>query len=297
MSRRVVLQRLRDAGRAKVAPGCVCERGDVVDTGAVSGDVGVAGEWESREICDVEEESGDGDVVDCDDGGGDVTESVSNDNITGDDNNITGDDNNITGDDNNVTNNITNNNTNNNTNTNTTIITDSNSTGLISDIRRRLSATLTDALPDTPLDDSPADSLPADLELISNDAYNSVVSLALSHAAPAHTRLQRGSARHHAARVPASGALLDAATRAGRYGAGGDVADGELVAVGEALLPGQVAVLLLSAAATVRAERPRDAVFDEGRHRGGRDGSGKDDHLAVAAAAERNACDCDAIAT
>lgn len=189
MSRRVVLQRLRDAGRAKVAPGCVCERGDVVDAGAVSGDVGVAGEWESREICDVEEKSGDGDVVDCDDGGGDVTESVSNDNITGDDNNITGDDNNITNNNitnNNVTNNITNNNTN---NTNNTIITDSNSTGLISDIRRRLSATLTDALPDTPLDDSPADSPPADLELISNDAYNSVASLALSHAAPAHTRL------------------------------------------------------------------------------------------------------------
>lgn len=160
----------------------------------------MAGEWESREICDVEEESGDGDVVDCDDGGGDVTESVSNDNITGDDNNITGDDNNITNNitsnitnsnitNNNVTNNITNNNTNNTTTTNTTIITDSNSTGLISDIRRRLSATLTDALPDTPLDDSPADSLPADLELISNDAYNSVASLALSHAASAHTRL------------------------------------------------------------------------------------------------------------
>ena len=54
MMRRVVLQRVRDAGRAAVAPGGVCGRGDEFDEGAVSGDVGMGGEWESREICDVE---------------------------------------------------------------------------------------------------------------------------------------------------------------------------------------------------------------------------------------------------
>lgn len=58
MMRRVVLQRVRDAGRAAVAPGGVCGRGDEFDEGAVSGDVGMGGEWESREICDVEGESG-----------------------------------------------------------------------------------------------------------------------------------------------------------------------------------------------------------------------------------------------
>ena len=282
MMRRVVLQRVRDAGRAAVAPGGVCGRGDEFDEGAVSGDVGMGGEWESREICDVEGESG-GSVIECDgdddDDDDDITNNITNNmvvntitdntitnnipdkNITNNNitnNNITN--NNITNNipDKNITNNITNNNitdntvTNNITNTITnntpTPLPDTNSTGLISSIRRRLSATLPDTLDDT-LDDA-LDATP-DLELISNDAYNSVSLSLPSHAASSHPRLQRGSPRHHAARVPAAGPLLDAAARAGRYDTGGDLTGGKLLTVGEAFLRGQVAVLLLSATATV----------------------------------------------
>ena len=273
MMRRVVLQRVRDAGRAAVAPGGVCGRGDEFDEGAVSGDVGMGGEWESREICDVEGESG-GSVIECDgdddDDDDDITNNITNNmvvntitdntitnnipdkNITNNNitnNNITNNipDKNITN--NNITdNNITNNITNTITNNTPTPLPDTNSTGLISSIRRRLSATLPDTLPDT-LDDA-LDATP-DLELISNDAYNSVSLSLPSHAASSHPRLQRGSPRHHAARVPAAGPLLDAAARAGRYDTGGDLAGGKLLTVGETFLRGQVAVLLLSATATV----------------------------------------------
>ena len=278
MMRRVVLQRVRDAGRAAVAPGGVCGRGDEFDEGAVSGDVGMGGEWESREICDVEGESG-GSVIECDgdddDDDDDITNNITNNMVvnTITDNTITNNipdknitNNNITNNNitnNNITNNIpdkniTNNNitdntvTNNITNTITnntpTPLPDTNSTGLISSIRRRLSATLPDTLPDT-LDDA-LDATP-DLELISNDAYNSVSLSLPSHAASSHPRLQRGSPRHHAARVPAAGPLLDAAARAGRYDTGGDLTGGKLLTVGEAFLRRQVAVLLLSATATV----------------------------------------------
>ena len=270
MMRRVVLQRVRDAGRAAVAPGGVCGRGDEFDEGAVSGDVGMGGEWESREICDVEGESG-GSVIECDgdddddDDDDDITNNITNNMVvnTITDNTITNNipDKNITNNNitnNNITNNITNNNitdntvTNNITNTITnntpTPLPDTNSTGLISSIRRRLSATLPDTLDDT-LDDA-LDATP-DLELISNDAYNSVSLSLPSHAASSHPRLQRGSPRHHAARVPAAGSLLDAAARAGRYDTGGDLTGGKLLTVGEAFLRGQVAVLLLSATATV----------------------------------------------
>ena len=263
MMRRVVLQRVRDAGRAAVAPGGVCGRGDEFDEGAVSGDVGMGGEWESREICDVEGESG-GSVIECDgdddDDDDDITNNINN-NITNNmvvntitDNTITNNipDNNIP--DNNIPdNNITDNNITNNNITNTLApLPDTNSTGLISSIRRRLSAALPDTLPDT-LDDALDDALDAtpDLELISNDAYNSVSLSLPSHAASSHPRLQRGSPRHHAARVPAAGPLLDAAARAGRYDTGGDLTGGKLLTVGEAFLRGQVAVLLLSATATV----------------------------------------------
>ena len=272
MMRRVVLQRVRDAGRAAVAPGGVCGRGDEFDEGAVSGDVGMGGEWESREICDVEGESG-GSVIECDgdddDDDDDITNNITNNMVvnTITDNTITNNipDKNITNNNitnNNITNNITNNNitdntvTNNITNTITnntpTPLPDTNSTGLISSIRRRLSATLPDTLDDT-LDDALDDALDAtpDLELISNDAYNSVSLSLPSHAASSHPRLQRGSPRHHAARVPAAGPLLDAAARAGRYDTGGDLTGGKLLTVGEAFLRGQVAVLLLSATATV----------------------------------------------
>lgn len=269
MMRRVVLQRVRDAGRAAVAPGGVCGRGDEFDEGAVSGDVGMGGEWESREICDVEGESG-GSVIECDgdddDDDDDITNNITNNMVvnTITDNTITNNipdnnipDNNIT--DNNITdnnipdNNITNNNITNNT---PTPLPDTNSTGLISSIRRRLSAALPDTLDDT-LDDALPDTLDdaldatPDLELISNDAYNSVSLSLPSHAASSHPRLQRGSPRHHAARVPAAGPLLDAAARAGRYDTGGDLAGGKLLTVGETFLRGQVAVLLLSATATV----------------------------------------------
>ena len=254
MMRRVVLQRVRDAGRAAVAPGGVCGRGDEFDEGAVSGDVGMGGEWESREICDVEGESG-GSVIECDgdddDDDDDITNNITNNMVvnTITDNTITNNipDKNITN--NNITdNNITNNITNTITNNTPTPLPDTNSTGLISSIRRRLSATLPDTLPDT-LDDA-LDATP-DLELISNDAYNSVSLSLPSHAASSHPRLQRGSPRHHAARVPAAGPLLDAAARAGRYDTGGDLAGGKLLTVGETFLRGQVAVLLLSATATV----------------------------------------------
>ena len=264
MMRRVVLQRVRDAGRAAVAPGGVCGRGDEFDEGAVSGDVGMGGEWESREICDVEGESG-GSVIECDgdddDDDDDITNNITNNMVvnTITDNTITNNipdknipdnnipDNNITN--NNITdNNITNNITNTITNNTPTPLPDTNSTGLISSIRRRLSATLPDTLDDT-LDDA-LDATP-DLELISNDAYNSVSLSLPSHAASSHPRLQRGSPRHHAARVPAAGPLLDAAARAGRYDTGGDLTGGKLLTVGEAFLRGQVAVLLLSATATV----------------------------------------------
>ena len=266
MMRRVVLQRVRDAGRAAVAPGGVCGRGDEFDEGAVSGDVGMGGEWESREICDVEGESG-GSVIECDGNDDDditnnitnnmvvntitdntITNNIPDKNITNNNitnNNITNNipDKNITN--NNITdNNITNNITNTITNNTPTPLPDTNSTGLISSIRRRLSATLDDTLDDA-LDATP------DLELISNDAYNSVSLSLPSHAASSHPRLQRGSPRHHAARVPAAGPLLDAAARAGRYDTGGDLTGGKLLTVGEAFLRGQVAVLLLSATATV----------------------------------------------
>lgn len=256
MMRRVVLQRVRDAGRAAVAPGGVCGRGDEFDEGAVSGDVGMGGEWESREICDVEGESG-GSVIECDgdDDDDDITNNITNNMVvnTITDNTITNNipDKNITN--NNITdNNITNNITNTITNNTPTPLPDTNSTGLISSIRRRLSATLPDTLDDT-LDDALDDALDAtpDLELISNDAYNSVSLSLPSHAASSHPRLQRGSPRHHAARVPAAGPLLDAAARAGRYDTGGDLAGGKLLTVGETFLRGQVAVLLLSATATV----------------------------------------------
>ena len=256
MMRRVVLQRVRDAGRAAVAPGGVCGRGDEFDEGAVSGDVGMGGEWESREICDVEGESG-GSVIECDgdDDDDDITNNITNNMVvnTITDNTITNNipDKNITN--NNITdNNITNNITNTITNNTPTPLPDTNSTGLISSIRRRLSATLPDTLDDT-LDDALDDALDAtpDLELISNDAYNSVSLSLPSHAASSHPRLQRGSPRHHAARVPAAGPLLDAAARAGRYDTGGDLTGGKLLTVGEAFLRGQVAVLLLSATATV----------------------------------------------
>ena len=256
MMRRVVLQRVRDAGRAAVAPGGVCGRGDEFDEGAVSGDVGMGGEWESREICDVEGESG-GSVIECDgdDDDDDITNNITNNMVvnTITDNTITNNipDKNITN--NNITdNNITNNITNTITNNTPTPLPDTNSTGLISSIRRRLSATLPDTLDDT-LDDALDDALDAtpDLELISNDAYNSVSLSLPSHAASSHPRLQRGSPRHHAARVPAAGPLLDAAARAGRYDTGGDLTGGKLLTVGETFLRGQVAVLLLSATATV----------------------------------------------
>ena len=261
MMRRVVLQRVRDAGRAAVAPGGVCGRGDEFDEGAVSGDVGMGGEWESREICDVEGESG-GSVIECDgdDDDDDITNNITNNMVvnTITDNTITNNipDKNITNNNitnNNITdNNITNNITNTITNNTPTPLPDTNSTGLISSIRRRLSATLPDTLDDT-LDDALDDALDAtpDLELISNDAYNSVSLSLPSHAASSHPRLQRGSPRHHAARVPAAGPLLDAAARAGRYDTGGDLTGGKLLTVGEAFLRGQVAVLLLSATATV----------------------------------------------
>ena len=268
MMRRVVLQRVRDAGRAAVAPGGVCGRGDEFDEGAVSGDVGMGGEWESREICDVEGESG-GSVIECDgnddDDDDDITNNITNNMVvnTITDNTITNNipdknitNNNITNNnitDNNITNNnITNNITNTITNNTPTPLPDTNSTGLISSIRRRLSATLPDTLDDT-LDDALDDALDAtpDLELISNDAYNSVSLSLPSHAASSHPRLQRGSPRHHAARVPAAGPLLDAAARAGRYDTGGDLTGGKLLTVGETFLRGQVAVLLLSATATV----------------------------------------------
>ena len=292
MMRRVVLQRVRDAGRAAVAPGGVCGRGDEFDEGAVSGDVGMGGEWESREICDVEGESG-GSVIECDGDDDDdddditnnitnnmvvntitdntITNNITNNNITNNnitnnnitDNNITNNipdknitNNNITNNNitnNNITdNNITNNITNTITNNTPTPLPDTNSTGLISSIRRRLSATLPDTLDDT-LDDALDDALDAtpDLELISNDAYNSVSLSLPSHAASSHPRLQRGSPRHHAARVPAAGPLLDAAARAGRYDTGGDLTGEKLLTVGETFLRGQVAVLLLSATATV----------------------------------------------
>lgn len=258
MMRRVVLQRVRDAGRAAVAPGGVCGRGDEFDEGAVSGDVGMGGEWESREICDVEGESG-GSVIECDgdddNDDDDITNNITNNMVvnTITDNTITNNipDKNITN--NNITdNNITNIITNTITNNTPTPLPDTNSTGLISSIRRRLSATLPDTLDDT-LDDALDDALDAtpDLELISNDAYNSVSLSLPSHAASSHPRLQRGSPRHHAARVPAAGPLLDAAARAGRYDTGGDLTGGKLLTVGEAFLRGQVAVLLLSATATV----------------------------------------------
>ena len=259
MMRRVVLQRVRDAGRAAVAPGGVCGRGDEFDEGAVSGDVGMGGEWESREICDVEGESG-GSVIECDgdddDDDDDITNNITNNMVvnTITDNTITNNipDKNITNNNitnNNITdNNITNNITNTITNNTPTPLPDTNSTGLISSIRRRLSATLPDTLDDA-LDDA-LDATP-DLELISNDAYNSVSLSLPSHAASSHPRLQRGSPRHHAARVPAAGPLLDAAARAGRYDTGGDLTGGKLLTVGEAFLRGQVAVLLLSATATV----------------------------------------------
>ena len=259
MMRRVVLQRVRDAGRAAVAPGGVCGRGDEFDEGAVSGDVGMGGEWESREICDVEGESG-GSVIECDgdddDDDDDITNNITNNMVvnTITDNTITNNitNNNITNNNitnNNITdNNITNNITNTITNNTPTPLPDTNSTGLTSSIRRRLSATLPDTLDDA-LDDA-LDATP-DLELISNDAYNSVSLSLPSHAASSHPRLQRGSPRHHAARVPAAGPLLDAAARAGRYDTGGDLTGGKLLTVGEAFLRGQVAVLLLSATATV----------------------------------------------
>ena len=247
MMRRVVLQRVRDAGRAAVAPGGVCGRGDEFDEGAVSGDVGMGGEWESREICDVEGESG-GSVIECDgnddDDDDDITNNITNNMVvnTITDNTITNNipDNNIP--DNNITNNnITNNNiTDNNIPDNN--ITDNNITNnnITNNTPTPLPDTLDDALDATP-----------DLELISNDAYNSVSLSLPSHAASSHPRLQRGSPRHHAARVPAAGPLLDAAARAGRYDTGGDLAGGKLLTVGETFLRGQVAVLLLSATATV----------------------------------------------
>ena len=153
-----------------------------------------------------------------------------------------------------------------------------NSTGLISGIRKRLE--------EQKIRESPKKSDPSEVALVSNDEYNAVVCLALARfLESAGGFLVPGTERHRAARIPAAGAVLDGAARAGEARASRRARRGRQRHVGKTLLCRQNAVLFLPLVSLGVARRPFAPLQDERRHHRRRDGARQDHHHALSPAA------------